>query len=171
MAKLVSLHVGSPQSRMSVLPTWQLASWRENGPRSQSRSCNALYDLALGITTVTFTILYWSHSPALIQCGKGLHRVQRPDVRLTEAIVEATTTETNSPEIISAISLSHFLPLCFCFPLSLSLIVLSLSPSLSLPLSPVSPPLVFIFTFSKTITSTCEKVKPLLILQLAPVKG
>lgn len=153
-AKLVSLHVGSPQSHVSVLPTWQLASCREKGPRSQGRGCSAFYDLTLGITTVTATVLYRSHRPALIQCEKrttwGMNTRHGAQWGHCRGCLPQRLTHQRSFLIWIGLffGLSHFLTLCLCLSLSLSLpplIVLSLSPSLSLPLSLVSPPFVFIF--------------------------
>ena len=48
--KLVSLHVSSLQSCSSVLPTWQLASFREYELKGQEGRCNAFYYPGLGIT-------------------------------------------------------------------------------------------------------------------------
>lgn len=143
--RLVSLHVGSPKSCLRVLPTWQLASFRENDPKGQGRHCNTFYDPVLGIThsSLHHILLVTQASPDSIwkRTTQGVNTrsgSMRPSQRLA-------TVEPNSLEVISEVARVLFLSLSLSASLCLSLIhSCSLAPSLSLPLSLVAPPLIFI---------------------------
>lgn len=98
----------SPQDCLSVLRTWQLASSRAKDPRgteSKQAREEPRWQLWSFITSsgkghaITSAICYRSHGPALVQCGRGLHKGVNPRRRGSlRALVELATTLAHSRE-------------------------------------------------------------------------